>query len=62
MESRVDLPQPDGPEMAMYSPRAIDRLTSDTACVLTSSVSNAFEIPDSWITVLSFTMPSLYSD
>ncbi len=27
----VDLPEPDGPMMAMYSPAAIDRLTSRNA-------------------------------
>src|SRR5437762_2815071 len=38
MESSVDLPQPDGPAIDTYSPRAIARLMLSSACVSTSSV------------------------
>ena len=42
IESSVDLPQPDGPPIETYSPRAISTLTFDSACVSTSSVENTF--------------------
>src|ERR1700688_398138 len=38
IESRVDLPHPDGPPIETYSPRSISTLTFDSACVSTSSV------------------------
>src|SRR5258706_12950010 len=38
IDRRVDLPHPDGPPMDTYSPFATSRLTSDSACVSTSSV------------------------
>ena len=38
MESSVDFPQPDGPDMATYSPLAIERCTPESACVSISSV------------------------
>src|SRR4051812_29707038 len=41
IESSVDLPHPDGPEIDTYSPRAMCRLTSSSACVSTSSVTNS---------------------
>src|SRR5260221_924596 len=40
IESKVDLPQPDGPAIDTYSPRSICTLTFDSACVSTSSVEN----------------------
>ena len=38
IDSSVDLPQPDGPEMATYSPRRSVRWIPDSAWVSTSSV------------------------
>src|SRR5580765_7961605 len=38
IDSSVDLPQPDGPAIDTYSPFATSRLTSESACVSTSSV------------------------
>src|SRR6266852_5915637 len=38
IESKVDLPQPDGPAIDTYSPRSICTLTFESACVSTSSV------------------------
>src|SRR5882757_4321437 len=40
IDSSVDLPHPDGPEIDTYSPRAISMFTSASACVSTSSVTN----------------------
>src|SRR5712672_1526305 len=45
MESSVDLPQPDGPPMETYSPRAISTSTCASACVSTSSVAKTLVIP-----------------
>src|SRR5262245_47776163 len=60
IDSSVDLPQPDGPEMAMYSPRSIFRFTSSSACVRTSSVSNTRDTPFNSMTVFSLTMVLTY--
>ncbi len=38
MESSVDLPQPDGPAIEMYSPFLMSRWMPESACVSTSSV------------------------
>ena len=38
IDSSVDLPQPDGPAIAMYSPLRISRWIPARACVSTSSV------------------------
>src|SRR5437016_5606301 len=40
IDNRVDLPQPDGPAIDTYSPRAIARLILSSAWVSTSSVRN----------------------
>src|SRR6266481_9536317 len=40
IDRSVDLPHPEGPAMDTYSPLATSRLTSDRACVSTSSVRN----------------------
>ena len=45
MESNVDFPQPEGPEMATYSPLLISRCTCERACVSTSSVTKTFVTP-----------------
>ena len=42
IDSNVDLPQPDGPEMATYSPGRISRLMLERACVSTSSAKKTF--------------------
>src|ERR1700683_4465775 len=42
IERSVDLPQPDGPLIATYSPRLICRWMLARACVSTSSVRNTF--------------------
>src|SRR5512147_2417209 len=49
MESRVDLPQPDGPDTATYSPGKTSRWTPERACVSTSSVWNTLVTPSSRI-------------
>src|SRR5215208_4663928 len=49
MESSVDLPQPDGPAIAMYSPLLISRWMPARACVSTSSVKNTFVTPSRWM-------------
>src|SRR5262245_20003296 len=51
IESNVDLPQPDGPAIAMYSPVLISRWIPASACVSTSSVKNTFVTPSRWISV-----------
>src|SRR5215831_12663248 len=50
IDSNVDLPHPDGPEIDTYSPRAISMLMSSSACVSTSSVTNTFVSRSSLIT------------
>src|SRR5437773_11027438 len=45
IESSVDFPQPDGPEIEKYCPFLISRSMSARACVSTSSVKNTFVIP-----------------
>src|SRR5690349_5825874 len=57
MESSVDLPQPDGPEIETYSPRSIRRSIPASACVSTSSVRKTFVNPSSSITALSISTP-----
>ena len=52
IESNVVFPQPDGPEMATYSPSVTEKCTSASACVSTSSVRNTFLIPSSLMRVL----------
>ena len=47
IDSSVDLPQPDGPEMATYSPCLISMWMPERACVSTSSVKNTFLMPSS---------------
>src|ERR1039457_3751107 len=42
MARSVDFPQPDGPEIEMYSPLFIDRWMPARACVSTSSVTKTF--------------------
>src|SRR5205814_6455903 len=37
IDSSVDLPQPDGPETEMYSPRSMSRVTSSSARVSSSA-------------------------
>src|SRR5882724_6068000 len=49
MESRVDLPQPDGPAMATYSPLRMSMWMPERACVSTSSVRNTLVTPSSLI-------------
>src|SRR5688500_15939644 len=49
IESSVDLPQPDGPAIAMYSPLLISRWMPARACVSTSSVKNTFVTPSRWM-------------
>src|ERR1700733_14510619 len=49
MARRVDLPQPDGPEMEMYSPRWMSRSMPSRAWVSTSSVTNTFLTACMWI-------------
>src|SRR5262252_6003242 len=50
IDSSVDLPHPDGPEIATYSPRPISTSIFASACVSTSSVTNTLVTPLSWIT------------
>src|SRR5215467_2146218 len=50
IDSSVDLPHPDGPEIDTYSPRAISMLMSSSACVSTSSVTKTFVSRSSLIT------------
>ena len=54
MESSVDLPQPEGPAMATYSPLLICRWIPDSACVSTSSVKKTFVTPSSLISACPF--------
>src|SRR5918994_1560029 len=49
IDSSVDLPQPDGPAIAMYSPLLISRWMPARACVSTSSVKNTFVTPSRWM-------------
>src|SRR4051812_33799788 len=49
IDRSVDLPQPDGPAMAMYSPLLISRWIPARACVSTSSVKNTFVTPSRWM-------------
>src|SRR6476620_587381 len=51
IDSSVDLPQPDGPAIAMYSPVLISRWLPASACVSTSSVKNTLVTPSRWISV-----------
>src|SRR5918994_5884807 len=51
IERSVDLPQPDGPAMAMYSPLLISRWIPASAWVSTSSVKKTFVTPSRWISV-----------
>src|SRR5437763_6988274 len=46
IDRSVDLPHPDGPAMDTYSPFATSRLTSESACVSTSSVRKT--LPTDW--------------
>jgi hypothetical protein len=45
IESSVDFPQPDGPAIDTYSPRAIAMSTPASACVSTSSVRKTLLTP-----------------
>jgi hypothetical protein len=45
MESKVVLPEPDGPSITTYSPFLTVKCTSDRACVSSSSVEDTFLIP-----------------
>jgi hypothetical protein len=47
MERRVDLPQPEGPAMATYSPWRMSRWMPDKAWVSTSSVRKTLVTPSS---------------
>src|SRR6476646_10819505 len=49
MESSVDLPHPEGPAIAMYSPLLISRWMPARACVSTSSVKKTFVTPSRWM-------------
>src|SRR5262245_30463497 len=49
MASRVDLPQPEGPAMATYSPLRISRWTPERAWVSSSSVKKTFLTASSWM-------------
>src|SRR5436190_22059274 len=49
IERSVDLPQPEGPAIAMYSPLLISRWMPARACVSTSSVKNTFVTPSRWM-------------
>src|SRR4026208_785703 len=51
IDSSVDLPQPDGPAIAMYSPVLISRWIPASACVSTSSVKKTLVTPSRWISV-----------
>ena len=51
IDSSVDLPQPDGPAIAMYSPLLISRWMPASACVSTSSVKKTLVTPSRWISV-----------
>ena len=42
MASRVDFPQPEGPEIDTYSPLLMSMWMPDSACVSTSSVTKTF--------------------
>src|ERR1700752_3346847 len=53
-ESSVDWPQPEGPAIDTYSPRAISRCTPESACVSTSSVKKTFVTPSSLMTGCPF--------
>src|SRR5713101_3570623 len=50
IDRSVDLPHPDGPAIDTYSPFATSRLTSDNACVSTSSVKNTLSTDFNLIT------------
>src|SRR5688500_16635984 len=49
IDSSVDLPQPDGPAIAMYSPLLISRWMPARAWVSTSSVKNTLVTPSRWM-------------
>src|ERR1700686_3598435 len=49
MASKVDLPQPEGPEIDRYSPFLMCRWMPARACVSTSSVTNTFVTPSKLI-------------
>src|SRR4029450_3294674 len=51
IDSSVDLPHPEGPAMAMYSPVLISRWIPASACVSTSSVKKTLVTPSRWISV-----------
>src|SRR5262245_29240605 len=53
-DSRVDLPQPEGPAIDTYAPWAISRCTPERACVSTSSVKKTFVTPSSLMTGCPF--------
>src|SRR5678815_5449823 len=52
IDRSVDLPHPDGPPMETYSPFATSRLTSERACVSTSSVKNTLATDFNLITLV----------
>src|SRR5215212_11117675 len=54
IDSKVDLPQPDGPAIDTYSPLLICRWIPESACVSTSSVKNTFVTPSSLISACPF--------
>src|SRR6476469_9222834 len=51
IDRSVDLPQPDGPAIAMYSPLLICRWIPASAWVSTSSVKKTLVTPSRWISV-----------
>ena len=52
IESSVDFPQPEGPEIEKYSPFLISRCTPASACVSISSVRKTLVTPSRRISVL----------
>src|SRR6478736_6511886 len=46
----VDLPEPDGPMIATYSPDAMESVTSRSASTNTEPVRYVFPTPSSWMT------------
>src|SRR3954447_1157101 len=51
IDRSVDLPQPDGPAIAMYSPLLISRWIPASAWVSTSSAKKTLVTPSRWISV-----------
>ncbi len=59
MDSSVDFPQPEGPEIATYSPRSMERWIPASAWVSTSSVKKTFLRSSSWISASPLVLMSL---